>query len=683
MFYNLVKKNSKRNRKENGLFFSSLIVSIIAFYVILSLGKQDVILFLREMESDAINKLFLLIPLLYGLSLFILFFLVYFAGKYQLERRSHELGMYLMLGMKRSKLYLMLLAEEVWNSILSLAVGIPIAIFLSEIISLITAKTVGLGVIGHKFSFSLSAVIGTILGYFVIRCFALLILSGKFSIKEITELLSESQQEKHRKRNRIATIIQLILGVGLLGTAYTRAIKGDAWEDFNAMGITIVMGIAATFLLFRSIGILFEILLIRRKNKNGLGMFTFRQLQESIFIKPNALAISSLLVMMALCCFGYGVSVGYFFNTKDNHVIDYTFDDAEEVIKFEMQKLQLEDYVDRLFEMKLGRYFSESDEFHFSAENLIHMVEKQKDVPDKDILLNNLQYFDHPYLISLSSYNQLLVLSGKEPIKLSDHQVAFYSDPDWAYGQTPVILGNALKEMPYIEIGQERYELVDKLYQDNIVTDRFITISYGLIVSDELFQQLANPNSISSYWNATLKKDFVEENGLMQAISKVNALLNTTQLHYESYLQNMGRELFYSVAASYTTIYLAVIFLIIANTVIGVQFLMQQQKTKRRYQTLISLGGFYKMLCKSARQQITWYFSLPVVVAAVGSIFGVRSLFTGITTSAMRSEISSLMIVSCAMILLLCVVEFCYMLSVKRISDKSIEAMMEKTREDS
>lgn len=683
MFYNLVKKNSKRNRKENGLFFSSLIVSIIAFYVILSLGKQDVILFLREMESDAINKLFLLIPLLYGLSLFILFFLVYFAGKYQLERRSHELGMYLMLGMKRSKLYLMLLAEEVWNSILSLAVGIPIAIFLSEIISLITAKTVGLGVIGHKFSFSLSAVIGTILGYFVIRCFALLILSGKFSIKEITELLSESQQEKHRKRNRIATIIQLILGVGLLGTAYTRAIKGDAWEDFNAMGITIVMGIAATFLLFRSIGILFEILLIRRKNKNGLGMFTFRQLQESIFIKPNALAISSLLVMMALCCFGYGVSVGYFFNTKDNHVIDYTFDDAEEVIKFEMQKLQLEDYVDRLFEMKLGRYFSESDEFHFSAENLIHMVEKQKDVPDKDILLNNLQYFDHPYLISLSSYNQLLVLSGKEPIKLSDHQVALYSDPDWAYGQTPVILGNALKEMPYIEIGQERYELVDKLYQDNIVTDRFITISYGLIVSDELFQQLANPNSISSYWNATLKKDFVEENGLMQAISKVNALLNTTQLHYESYLQNMGRELFYSVAASYTTIYLAVIFLIIANTVIGVQFLMQQQKTKRRYQTLISLGGFYKMLCKSARQQITWYFSLPVVVAAVGSIFGVRSLFTGITTSAMRSEISSLMIVSCAMILLLCVVEFCYILSVKRISDKSIEAMMEKTREDS
>ena len=81
MFYDLVKRNSKRNRKENGLFFISLIVSIVAFYIILSLEKQDVIIFLKTMESQALDKLFLLIPVLYGLSLFILFFLV-----------SHDLG---------------------------------------------------------------------------------------------------------------------------------------------------------------------------------------------------------------------------------------------------------------------------------------------------------------------------------------------------------------------------------------------------------------------------------------------------------------------------------------------------------------------------------------------------------------------------------------------------------------
>ena len=82
MFYDLVNRNSKQNRKENGLFFVSLIMAIVAFYIILSLEKQDVIIFLKTMESEALDKLFLLIPALYGLSLFILFFLVYFAGNY-------------------------------------------------------------------------------------------------------------------------------------------------------------------------------------------------------------------------------------------------------------------------------------------------------------------------------------------------------------------------------------------------------------------------------------------------------------------------------------------------------------------------------------------------------------------------------------------------------------------------
>lgn len=66
-------------------------------------------------------------------------------------------------------------------------------------------------------------------------------------------------------------------------------------------------------------------------------------------------------------------------------------------------------------------------------------------------------------------------------------------------------------------------------------------------------------------------------------------------------------------------------FLIIANTVIGVQFLMGQQKSGRRYKTLIRLGATYELLCRSARKQINWYFGMPVVVAGISSIFGVRA----------------------------------------------------------
>ena len=185
MFFRLVRKNGRKTRRENGIFFVSLIVSIIAFYIFLSLENQDVIVFLKTMESDAVQKLLALLPAFYGVSLFLLFFLVYFSGLYQLERRKYEFGVFLMLGMKRSRLFLLLLAEDVWNSLASLAIGIPIAVFLSEMISMITSKTVGLGIIGHHFTFSLDAVVLTAVGFAGIKLAAFALLSGRMVRKEI------------------------------------------------------------------------------------------------------------------------------------------------------------------------------------------------------------------------------------------------------------------------------------------------------------------------------------------------------------------------------------------------------------------------------------------------------------------------------------------------------------------
>ena len=675
MFYDLVNRNSKQNRKENGLFFVSLIMAIVAFYIILSLEKQDVIIFLKTMESEALDKLFLLIPALYGLSLFILFFLVYFAGKYQLDRRSKELGMYLILGMKRSKLLLMLFAEELWNSVLSLIIGIPIAMCISEIISLVTAKIVGLGIIGHKFSFSFSAVIGTVIGYFIIRFVALVILSGKFSKKEVTELLSESQVEKKREINKVIVSIKLVLGVVLLTVSFAIAIIGVSWANIKFMGLTVILGLGGIFLLFQGIGVLFEIILKKKNNISELKMFTFRQLQESVFLKPNTLAISSLLVLMAISCFAYGIPVGYLFNSKEAHVIDYTFEAKEDEVKSVIDKLELNEYIDGIYDMNIGMFYDGS----FSANDLISAVENQGDGDDKDSLLNNLQYMDRPYLISVTSYNKLLELQGKEQIILKDNEVALYSDPVF---KVEDVMEKALKERPALYFDGEEYKLIDKYYNDSIVTDKLITIMYGLIVSEEVFNKYTDENNISTYWNATLNDGFVKEKGLMQAIAEVNEKLDTTGIYYESYLQNIGRELFYTVAASYTTIYLAIIFLIIANTVMGVQFLMHQQKTKKRYKSLIYLGASYEMLCKSARNQTTWYFSLPIVIAAISSIFAVRALFTGIMTKEMQEQLGKLMTISIVIIILICVIELIYMEFVKKSSDKNILKIMDIKRED-
>lgn len=74
MFYSLIKRNSRANRKENSIYFVSMIIAIIAFYVILSLENMDVIRFIKDMESDAVHKLLSLVPALYVFSLCVISF---------------------------------------------------------------------------------------------------------------------------------------------------------------------------------------------------------------------------------------------------------------------------------------------------------------------------------------------------------------------------------------------------------------------------------------------------------------------------------------------------------------------------------------------------------------------------------------------------------------------------------
>ena len=57
MFFNIAWRNAKRNRSENLIYFLTMITAVAAFYIMLSLEKQDVIRFLAEIESDAVNRL--------------------------------------------------------------------------------------------------------------------------------------------------------------------------------------------------------------------------------------------------------------------------------------------------------------------------------------------------------------------------------------------------------------------------------------------------------------------------------------------------------------------------------------------------------------------------------------------------------------------------------------------------
>ncbi|MDD3404189.1 MAG: ABC transporter permease [Hespellia sp.] len=684
MFFKLVSRNSKRSRKENGLFFASLLISIVAFYMIQSLSHQDVMIFLAKMESDAVSKLLMMIPLFYGLTLIILFFLIYFASKFQMERRRHEFGVYLMMGMRRSRLFLMLLAEDFRSSVTALLIGLPIAVLLSELVSLITARLVGLGIVGHRFSISLTAILMTAAGFLFIKLTAVLILSGKIARQEIGTLLVEAPEVGKKEKPQVVYVAALITGVLLLAAAYGMAISGIAWSSVPRMGMTLLMGLSGTLLFFFGLRSVMGFFAGHMKKGKELQTFTFRQLEEHVIYRSNTLAISSLLILAALCCFAAGVAMVQTHSGSEQHTLDYTFTDhsAEEVSRT-LSEYNLESQFSELFDIKIGFVRTEENDYDnsFQMESVMQALRDMPKSRGRDTLLNNLGYEESPYMISLSGYNQILALAKKPAIELKESQATVYIDPEFAIYDMDQLLNQIMKRNPEVQIRGEKYHLTNEVQTLSIVTDRSITLSFALIVPDEVFEDLTG-GEYSSYVNGVLNPDKIKGKSLLNAISETNQKLDRTGLVYESYLQNMGRQLFYVVAASYITIYLAIIFLIIANTVIGVQFLTSQQKTGKRYQTLIQLGATYQTVCDSAGRQIRWYFGIPTVVAVISSIVGVRALFSGLLSPGTQGSIPTMMLISVAMILLLGVVEYIYIKAVKKASNRNILKLMVPEREE-
>ncbi len=689
MFSKLIARNSRRNRKENGLFFSALLISVIAFYIILSLSHQDVMIFLTKMESVAVNKLMLMIPMFYGMSLFLLFILIYYSGKFQLERRKHEFGVYLMMGMRRSKLFVLLLAEDFVSSVVALGLGIPVAVLLSEMISLLTAKLVGLGIVGHQSGFSWQAVLGTVFGFFMVKLAAFLILSGKISRQGIDALLVTMPEEN--RRNRFGRLDEFFMAAGCvcLIAACRKAIGGAAWGTPWQMGFMLFLGVCGTMLIFYGLRSLIGFVVKAGKGRRKLAIFNYRQLQETVTNRVLVLAMSALLILLALCCFGTGFSIAQFYGETE-HVLDYTFQASEEqedgeisagVVKRLLADARQEQKFSQLFDMKVGYVYAEEGESAFQIDPLLLELERFEESEEKMRLLNVLSYETEPHVISVKGYNQLLSAAGEPALELEEGEAAVYAGGDLLGDSEIKLLNRMLEHGVKTQIREESCLLTGEVQTLRLITDRTITLSFALIVPDEMFERYTN-GSYETYVNGILDQKVTEEASLLTVIAEINQQLDCTGLVYESYLQNMGRSLFYKVSASYISIYLGLIFLIVANTMISVQFLMSQQKVEKRYRTLIRLGADYRTLFRSVRTQVNWYFGIPAGFAAFMSLFGIRGIFAGIMPEDGREMIPEMMFAATVILVVVCVTEWMYMNAVKRAEGRHLLQLTIPKREE-
>ncbi|WP_440896710.1 ABC transporter permease [Amphibacillus sp. Q70] len=670
MFSKLIYRHAKRSRKENAIYFATLVTAIASFYIILSLGKQDVILFLKEFESDAIDNLLAQMPIMYLFALFLLFFLVLFANRYQLNQRSKEFGLYLMLGMRKKELIIQLLLEGLMTSLFALVGGILIGGFLAEVISLTVSKLVGQGIIGHQISLSIGAIIITIIGFLLIQLIALLILGAQLFKQEIHQLLYQQMDKKQEMGHFKGNLLNLCLGTVLLGIAYWIVLDHFMTLGGQLLLVAVVLGCLGTFLFMKGFGKLlgFWASLSERKSTKGLHTFTIRQFQENVANKSTSVAITSILITLAIILLANGASTIMSLEntlTREASLYDFTVNENEAVEPF-LTSEKMIPYVADLNRLEIGSMKRVNDKLEEDMSlSLVDWSELREQIilalPDdfkEQVLSGELQNYTigsenpeainlfgiletdltTPYLIPESSYNGLLETIGKTPLNLASDEMALYFNPDIMpmdnLESLPVldrILEKAAKEgQSLLSINDQAMYIRPSIPMRGLVADRSVEIHSAFIVPDDRFEQLLNPETYLSFWNFRIPEKMQEEQGLVNPMMEARDLLTASGFQFESYLQNFGRQLFYVVAGSYTLLYMGFLFLIIACTVLALQFLTQMKQTGERYVTLSMLGAKRKQMKKSMHKQVFLTFLLPLSLASVSGAIGIWAMISNV-----------------------------------------------------
>lgn len=101
-----------------------------------------------------------------------------------------------------------------------------------------------------------------------------------------------------------------------------------------------------------------------------------------------------------------------------------------------------------------------------------------------------------------------------------------------------------------------------------------------MIVSDEVYYKYVAPDTVTVYYSFCIPRETVEKNGLLQSIMQAEKLLKPSGLYYESYLDNFGRQLFYVISGSYTTLYMGFMLLIIACAVLALAIFDTNESNK-------------------------------------------------------------------------------------------------------
>lgn len=618
MLFKLSIKNMKKSFKDYAIYFFTLILGVALFYVFNALDSQSAMLVLSSSKQEIMR---LMTEVLGGLSVFVAFvlgFLIIYANQFLVKRRKKEFGVYMTLGMGKGSISKILFIETLLIGVLSLMVGLGLGVFVSQIMSVVIANLFEADMSSFQFVVSNGAIWKTVL-YFGIT-YLLVMFFNTFSIskcKLIDLLNAKKKNEEIKLPHPMISIFLFLLSAGLLSYAYYQVTVKAYQISVEHMLVCMVMGAVGTYLFFRSLaGFILQLLQkCRRIYLRGLNAFVLRQVNSQVNTTVFSMTIICLLLFLTIGVFSTAVSLK-----------DMTSKDLKHLVRADIlmhkgftssTKSVVEEVTSRGVDLDV--YFSSYTTiptYDLGITNRETLGEKAYDEIKEEF--NGYRGDDAEEFVAISDYNRLAEFYGIPTYQLKDDEYIIVAN----YPMLVETRNRALAAQVKITIDGKEYRPKYDSCQDGYIQMSANPSNGGVIIVPDA---AVKDKSLKREYLAANYKE-TEESKQEQLDTELIQKIHVEPIHIimDTRLDIYAASIGLGAIVTFIGLYLGIIFLISSAAILALKQLSDSSDNKDRYQILRRMGTDNKMIHRALFIQIAIFFLLPLLLAAVHSIFGIQ-----------------------------------------------------------
>ncbi|MBM5721411.1 ABC transporter permease [Listeria ivanovii] len=299
MLFKVALTNMRKNFTQFIVYFVSLIVCVLVFFTFVSLSYNPLIdkVFTRwELFGPAMFSTASLILILF------IFFFIFYSNSFFLKRRKREIGLYSLLGLRKSQIALVLFYENAMMYMLATFFGILLGIFFSKMFAMVLFWIVGLA-IDAEFMITFPAITDTIMVFLAIMLFTSVYASFIVLRYNLSQLFKNDDKEEKVAKG---SLLLMVVGIALIGFGYYLATsdveESSIWLKYDFFDlILLILGavILGTWLTVR-FGTPYVIQKLYQNKHffyNGSNMIGITSLRFRL--KKNASTIAMIAVLSA------------------------------------------------------------------------------------------------------------------------------------------------------------------------------------------------------------------------------------------------------------------------------------------------------------------------------------------------------------------------------------------------